>query len=187
MDNINITNDQCPICLNPVRKALYVETTCKHIFCINCIVTLLEYHIRTNNIWDKIKCPYCQQIVDHFSIISNDDDYSNNNNNNIDIISLYNKEFSFSSKILHHIKNYTIWSIINIFLLLFITFYLRNDNTPLAVKYYCIYFKKLSRKQEKWFCFGLFLHIIFFYFFKFIVYSLVPSMMKAIMIYIVII
>ena len=62
MNNSNYFNI-CSICWDKIQFEL--KTNCGHIFCLKCMINALEYD--TNYTFcNKVKCPYCRQIVKYF-------------------------------------------------------------------------------------------------------------------------
>lgn len=49
-------DEECPICLNQIRKNLYVTTSCNHVFCGVCIRTQIASA-------KQIRCSLCRQNI----------------------------------------------------------------------------------------------------------------------------
>lgn len=54
LDNINIKDNECPICLNTLSPRSVKLTGCNHVFCQHCI--LQSYEISN-------KCPCCRALL----------------------------------------------------------------------------------------------------------------------------
>tara|TARA_Y100000590_G_scaffold384433_1_gene455806 strand:+ start:2909 stop:4741 length:1833 start_codon:yes stop_codon:yes gene_type:complete len=71
-DNIVLTNDVCPICIEKLNINNLCKTSCNHYYCYDCIYKSIE----TNN-----KCPKCRTSIENIIIIKNDITSSNTNTN----------------------------------------------------------------------------------------------------------
>ena len=60
--------EECPICLNQIHKNLYVTTSCKHVFCGDCVRTQIANA-------KLIRCSLCRQNITNLDFHEKDNMY----------------------------------------------------------------------------------------------------------------